>query len=245
MASNFYHEDTPSEIKDAKGLHLITTSTPNGKKVQIMLEELREVYATEFTHTLISLPTNDQKKDWFLKLNPNGRIPVLVDNTKSPPFPVIETSAIMLYLLKQFDSKDTFGFKDELERSQCLQWLLFWHGSGQPIEGQLNWFGKLAPEKDEFAINRFKKETLRIFGVLEIHLSGKYTNEPRQYLAGTGQGKYSIADMGAWPWVSGYDFSGQITEDEMKDFPHLLMWVKRIADRPAVKKGTAKSYQNW
>ncbi|XMA11746.1 hypothetical protein WAI453_004537 [Rhynchosporium graminicola] len=73
MASNFYHEDTPSEIKDAKGLHLITTSTPNGKKVQIMLEELREVYATEFTHTLISLPTNDQKKDWFLKLNPNGR----------------------------------------------------------------------------------------------------------------------------------------------------------------------------
>ncbi|CZS97812.1 related to URE2-nitrogen catabolite repression regulator [Rhynchosporium agropyri] len=236
MASNFYHEDTPSEIKDAKGLHLITTSTPNGKKVQIMLEELREVYATEFTHTLISLPTNDQKKDWFLKLNPNVT-----------PFPVMETSAIMLYLLKQFDSKDTFGFKDELERSQCLQWqdLALIFAQGQPIEGQLNWFGKLAPEKDEFAINRFKKETLRIFGVLEIHLSGKYTNEPRQYLAGTGQGKYSIADMGAWPWVSGYDFSGQINEDEMKDFPHLLMWVKRIADRPAVKKGTAKSYQNW
>jgi len=65
----------------------------------------------------------------------------------------------MLYLLKEYDSKDTFGFKDDLERSQCLQWLFFWHGSGQPIEGQLNWFGKLAPEKDEFAINRFKKET--------------------------------------------------------------------------------------
>jgi len=157
--SNCYHPDTPSEVRDAKGLHLITTSTPNGKKVQIMLEELRVAYGTEFTHTLISIPTNEQKKDWFLKLNPNGRIPVLMDNMKSPPFPVMETSAIMLYLLKEYDSKDTFGFKDDLERSQCLQWLFFWHGSGQPIEGQLNWFGKLAPEKDEFAINRFKKET--------------------------------------------------------------------------------------
>merc|ERR1711964_851096 len=91
--SNCYHPDTPSEVRDAKGLHLITTSTPNGKKVQIMLEELRVAYGTEFTHTLISIPTNEQKKDWFLKLNPNGRIPVLMDNMKSPPFPVMETSA--------------------------------------------------------------------------------------------------------------------------------------------------------
>ncbi|KAG4419973.1 hypothetical protein IFR04_006913 [Cadophora malorum] len=243
--SNCYHPDTPSEVRDAKGLHLITTSTPNGKKVQIMLEELRVAYGTEFTHTLISIPTNEQKKDWFLKLNPNGRIPVLMDNIKSPPFPVMETSAIMLYLLKDYDSKDTFGFKDDLERSQCLQWLFFWHGSGQPIEGQLNWFGKLAPEKDEFAINRFKKETLRVFGVLEIHLSGKFTGEPRDYLAGNGKGKYSVADMGTWPWVSGYDFSGQISEAEMKDFPHLLKWIDRIAERPGVQKGISKSYQNW
>lgn len=74
--------------------------------------------------------TNEQKKDWFLRLNPNGRIPVLVDNTQSPPFPVMETSAELLYLLKFADKDDVFGFKDELERSQALQWLFFWHGSG-------------------------------------------------------------------------------------------------------------------
>ncbi|KAE9367025.1 glutathione S-transferase [Stipitochalara longipes BDJ] len=245
MASNFYHNDTPAEIKNAKGLHLITTSTPNGKKVQIMIEELKALYGTEYTHTLISIPTNDQKKDWFLRLNPNGRIPVLMDNTKSPPFAVMETSAIMLYLLKEYDSKDAFGFKDDLERNQCLQWLFFWHGSGQPIEGQLNYFGKLADQKDQYAINRFKKETLRIFGVLEIHLSGKYTGEMREYLAGKGNGTYSVADIGTWPWVSGYGFSEQISEAEMKEFPHLLKWIDRIAERPAVKSGTAKSWQNW
>ncbi|CZR55982.1 related to URE2-nitrogen catabolite repression regulator [Phialocephala subalpina] len=81
------------------------------------------------------------------------RIPVLVDNTKSPPFPVMETLDVMLYLLKKFDQKDTFGFKDELQRSQCLQWFFFWHDSGRPIEGQLNWFGKLAPQKDKCQIS--------------------------------------------------------------------------------------------
>ncbi|KUJ18771.1 glutathione S-transferase [Mollisia scopiformis] len=245
MSSQFYHKDTPMEVKDAKGLHLLTTSTPNGKKVQIMLEELKETYGTEYTHTLISIPNNTQKEDWFLRLNPNGRIPILVDNTKSPPFPVMETSAVMLYLLKEFDQKDTFGFKDELERNQCLQWLFFWHGSGQPIEGQLNWFGKLASQKDQFAIDRFKKETLRIFGVLELQLSGKYTDEERDYLSGRGRGKYSVADIAAWPWVSGYNFSGQISEDDMKEFPHLLMWIERIGERSAVKKGIAKSWENW
>ncbi|KAH6720927.1 glutathione S-transferase [Leptodontidium sp. MPI-SDFR-AT-0119] len=242
MASNFYLPDTPSEIKYAKGLHLITTSTPNGKKVQIMLEELREAYGTEFTHTLISFRTNDHKKDWFLKLNPNGRIPVIVDNIKSPPFPVMETSAVLLYLIKEFDPKDIFGFKDDLEQSQCLQWLFFWHGSGQPVQGQLNWFGKLAPEKNEFTINLVKKETFRLFGVLEIHLSGKFTGEPREYLAGSGKGKYSVADIGTWPWVSGHDFSGQISEAEMKEFPHLLKWIERISERSAVKKGTGQAW---
>lgn len=145
----------------------------------------------------------------------------------------METSAVMLYLLKEFDKNDVFGFKDEFERSQCLQWLFFWHGSvrsphfvlrwldgdadrcqGQPIEGQLNWFGKLAPQKDQckvldsmsfslltvtiVAIDRFKIETLRIFGVLELQLSGKHTGEEKHYLSGNGKGKYSVADIAAW-----------------------------------------------
>lgn len=91
--------------------------------------------------------TNEQKKDWFLRLDPNGRIPILIDHTQSPPFPVMETSAELLYLLKFADKDDVFGFKDELERSQALQWLFFWHGSGAPYQGQVNHFAKFAKEK--------------------------------------------------------------------------------------------------
>ena len=91
--------------------------------------------------------TNEQKKDWFLRLDPNGRIPILIDHNQSPPFPVMETSAELLYLLKVADKDDVFGFKDELERSQALQWLFFWHGSGAPYQGQVNHFAKFAKEK--------------------------------------------------------------------------------------------------
>lgn len=93
------------------------------------------------------------------------------------------------------------------------------------------------------AIDRFHNETLRVYGVLEIRLSGKYTGEPRDYLAGPGKGKYSVADIGTWPWVKGYEFSG-FTQEEMKQFPHLLKWIARIAERPAVKRGVGEKYQN-
>lgn len=125
MAEHLYIAETPDEVKNAKGLHLITQSTPNGQKVQIMLEELAETYGTQWTTTLINISTNEQKKEWFLRLNPNGRIPVLVDNYRSPPFTVMETSAELLYLLKFADKDDKFGFKDDLERNECLQWLFF------------------------------------------------------------------------------------------------------------------------
>lgn len=92
------------------------------------------------------------------------------------------------------------------------------------------------------AINRFKNETLRVFGVLEIRLSGKYTGEPREYLAGHGKGKYSVADIGTWPWVKGWDFSGAFSKEDMKEFPHLMKWIDRIAERPAVQKGTGDAY---
>lgn len=147
MAEHLYIAETPDEVKNAKGLHLVTQSTPNGQKVQIMLEELAETYGTEWTTTLINISTNEQKKEWFLRLNPNGRIPVLVDNTQSPPFTVMETSAELLYLLKFADKDDKFGFTDELERSECLQWLFFWHGSGAPYQGQVGHFTRAAPEK--------------------------------------------------------------------------------------------------
>jgi len=225
------------------------------------------------------ISTNEQKKDWFLRLNHNGteysvesqiwtnlalgRIPVIVDNTITPPHAVMETSAELLYLLKFADKEDKFGFKDELEKSECLQWLFFWHGSGAPYQGNLGFFNRAAekipcklrykPQHLAFttvtltsltikvAIERFRKETLRVFGVLEIRLSGKYTGEPRDYLAGNGKGKYSIADIGTWTWVKNWQRSGY-TEDEMKAFPHLIMWIGRIAQRPAVRRGIGEKY---
>ena len=147
MADYLYIAETPKDVKEAKGLHLITQSTPNGQATQILLEELADTYGTNWTTTLINISTNEQKKEWFLRLNPNGRIPVLVDNNQSPPFPVIETSAQLLYLLKVYDKEDKFGFKDEFERSQALQWLFFWHGGGAPYQGQVNHFSRAAPEK--------------------------------------------------------------------------------------------------
>ena len=91
------------------------------------------------------------------------------------------------------------------------------------------------------AITRFRNETLRVYGVLEIRLSGKYTGEPREYLAGKGKGKYSVADIGTWPWVKGWEMSG-FTEEDMKPFPHLKEWIARIAARPAVQRGIGDAY---
>ncbi|KAF2209842.1 hypothetical protein CERZMDRAFT_113596 [Cercospora zeae-maydis SCOH1-5] len=241
MAHNLYTGETPADVKNATGLHLITQNTPNGQAVQIFLEELKDAYGTEWTTSVIDISTNEQKKDWFLRLDPNGRIPVLIDNSQSPPFPVHETSAELFYLLKFADKQDKFGFTNDLERNQALQWTFFWHGSGAPYQGQVNHFTRAAPEKLPYAITRFRNETLRVFGVLEIHLSGKFTNEPREYLAGNGKGKYSVADVKTWPWVKNWERSG-FTKEEVEAFPHLLKWIDRIAERPAVQRGIGEAY---
>jgi glutathione S-transferase len=145
-----------------QGLHLITESTPNGKKVQIFLEELKDVYGTSWQTSLIDLETDEQKEDWFLRLNPNGksslpsplyilnllgRIPILIDNTQTPPFPIMESSAELLYLAENFDKDHIFGFDNAREHSEVIQWLFFWQASGQPNQSQNNHFKKSAPEK--------------------------------------------------------------------------------------------------
>ncbi|RYO91148.1 hypothetical protein DL764_008316 [Monosporascus ibericus] len=242
MAEHLYIAETPKEVSSAKGLHLITQNTPNGQATQILLEELADAYGTSWGTTLINISTGEQKKEWFLRLNPNGRIPVLVDNAQHPPFPVFETSAQLLYLLKFYDPEDRFGFKDELERSEALQWLFFWHGGGAPYQGQVNHFSRAAPERIEYALNRFRNETLRVFGVLEIQLSGVYRGgEPKDYLAGKGKGKYSVADIKTWAWVKGWKRSG-FTEEEVGKFPNLLKWIDRIAARDAVQRGIGEKY---
>ncbi|THV48170.1 hypothetical protein BGAL_0264g00130 [Botrytis galanthina] len=239
----FYTDSTPEAVKNATGLHLITEATPNGKKVQIMLEELKDVYGLEWTTSLIDLETDEQKEDWFLRLNPNGRIPLLLDNTLTRPFPVMESSAELLYLSDNFDKDNVFGFDNKREHSEAVQWLFFWQASGQPNQGQNNHFSKSAPEKIPYAISRFKTETLRIYNVLELRLSGHYTAIPRQYLAGAGKGKYSIADIGTWPWVRSWKYAG-FTDEEMASFPYLLQWIARIADRPAVQRGISDFYDS-
>ena len=107
-------------------------------------------------------------------------------------------------------------------------------------QGQVTHFTKVAPEKIPYAINRFKNEVLRVWGVLEIQLSGKYTGEAKEYLAGKGKGKYSVADMKTWPWVKGWNRSFE--ESDMKAFPHLMKWIDRIAARPAVQRGIGSDY---
>ncbi|KAF2006169.1 glutathione S-transferas-like protein [Amniculicola lignicola CBS 123094] len=240
MTSPMYTDQTPADVKNAKAVHLLTENTPNGQKVQIFLEELADVYGTEWTTTLIDCSTNEQKKDWFLRLNPNGRIPVIIDNTQSPPHSVMETSAELLYLLK-FDTDHHFSFKGDVDQSELLQWLFFWHGSGAPYQGNLGFFRR-AQEQNPFAINRFRKETYRVFNVLELQLSGKYHGQPKDFLAGKGKGQYSVADIGTWAWVKNWPGSGY-TDEEMKDFPHLVKWIERIAERPAVQRGIGPKFK--
>ncbi|KAI9618994.1 hypothetical protein KEM48_006464 [Puccinia striiformis f. sp. tritici PST-130] len=179
---------------EQKDLHLLTMSTPNGKKVQIALEELKLIYDISFSHEIIDIRTNEQKSEEFLKLNPNGRIPALIDNKckalndSSAPFTVMESAAILLYLAKKVDKNHVFGFEDDLERSEALQWLFFGMAGVGPMQGQLNHFTRYAPEKLPYAVKRYHDETLRLYGVLEIQLSGKYTGIKKKYLAGKGEG---------------------------------------------------------
>ncbi len=241
MGSSLYISDTPADVREAKGLHLLTQSTPNGQKVQILLEELALTYGTAWTTTLMDISSKEQKKEWYLRLNPNGRIPTIIDNSTTRPFPVMETSAELLFLADKYDSNGLFVFQTSLrEHSQMLQWLFFWHGSGAPYQAQLGYFRR-ASEQMPLAIERFRNETLRVFEVLELQLSGKFAGAPRKFLAGESPGKYSLADIGTWTWVSKWKLSG-LTETEMEAFPHLKGWIGRIAKRPAVRTATGDKY---
>ncbi|PYH66416.1 glutathione S-transferase family protein [Aspergillus vadensis CBS 113365] len=238
---------TPPRIKNTKGLHLLTTSTPNGKKVQILLEELRDKYGLQWTTTLIDLDTDEQKQPWFLALNPNGKIPLLIDtnnNNSSTPITVMESSAILIYLVETYDPNHHFSFSSAVDKSQLLQWLFFWSASGQPQQAGLNHFKRFAGVVDSYAIEKFKTETLRIYNVLELHLSNSLAGgdgEAREYLVGEGRGKYSIADINAYAWIRAWKRM-TITEEEMGRFPVLRRWVERIEGRPAVGRGVGEGY---
>jgi len=213
---------------------LYTAPTPNGLKVSVLLEELRAVYgsAVDYDVHKIDISKNTQKEPWFIKLNPNGRIPVLVDRSRNN-FAVFETAAILLYLEKHYDKEKRFVFDEESqpdEFSEMLQWIFFAHGGVGPMQGQANHFNRYAPESIPYAKKRYIDETKRLYGVMEIRLAN------RDYLAGPGRGTYSIADINVFPWVRRYEFAGIESVDE---FPNLKAWIERVNSRETVKAGLA------
>ena len=196
-------------------IDLYTAATPNGRKVSIMLEELGAGYTV---HSL-DLSRFEHKEPWFVEINPNGKIPAIVDNDCGTR--VFESGAILIYLADKFGNfVPPVG---DGRRTTCIQWLMFQMSAVGPMQGQLNVFLKYAPEKIPYAIRRYTEETKRIYSVLDTRLS------KAEYLAG----EYSIADIATWPWVNAYDW----VRMDLEDFPHLARWRAEVGERPAVLKG--------
>src|SRR5215470_15936287 len=178
-------------------IDLYTAPTPNGWKASITLEELGIPYEVH----IINLMAGDQKKPEYLKLNPNGRIPTIVDRD-ADNFAVFESGAILIYLAEK---AGRLLPADARGRSLVIQWLMFQMGGIGPMMGQANVFFRYFPEKIQPAIDRYQREVTRLFRVLDQQLAG------HEYIAGD----YSIADMALWPWVSGHDWSG-VSVDEFR-----------------------------
>ncbi|MBL8552458.1 MAG: glutathione S-transferase N-terminal domain-containing protein [Hyphomonadaceae bacterium] len=199
-------------------IDLYTSETPNGWKVSIALEEMELPY--EVHH--LRLSKQEQKADWYLKLNPNGRIPTIVDS-EANNFAVFESGAILLYLAEK---TKTFMPRTRKGKSIVTQWLMFQMGGIGPMMGQANVFYRYAPEKIPYAIDRYQREVRRLLEVLDRRLSKV------EYLAGK---EYSIADMATWPWARGHDWSG-VSIDGLDS---LKRWIEAIRARPAVIRGMA------
>ncbi|MFP6746349.1 MAG: glutathione S-transferase N-terminal domain-containing protein [Alphaproteobacteria bacterium] len=197
-------------------IDLYTAATPNGAKASVTLEELGLPYAVH----PVKLSDGDQRAESFLAMNPNGRIPVIVDR-EADDFVVFESGAIMVYLAEKTGRLLPSDVKG---RSMVMQWLMFQMGGIGPMMGQANVFYRYFPEKIQPAIDRYQKETRRLFEVLERGLVD------REYLAGD----YSIADIANWCWVRTHKWSGV----EVDGLPNLQAWMDRLAARPACQKGT-------
>jgi glutathione S-transferase/GST-like protein len=196
-------------------IELFTAATPNGWKASITLEEL----GLPYTVRKISFDKKEQKEPWFLQINPNGRIPAIIDHDEGD-FAVFESGAIMIYLAEK---AGRLLPRDAKGRSLVIQWLMFQMGGIGPMMGQANVFYRYAPERIPYAIDRYQREVRRLLEVLEGRLAG------REYLAGD----YSIADIANWSWVRGYKWSGV----SIDGLPNLKRWLDAIAERPAVQRG--------
>lgn len=196
-------------------IRLYTASTPNGWKASIMLEEVGLPYSVH----PIRLGEGDQKKPEYLRLNPNGRIPTIVDEDDGG-FAVFESGAILIYLAEKTGRLLPSSPKS---RSTVVQWLMLQMGGVGPMQGQANVFFRYFPEKLPTVINRYQNETKRLYSVLDFRL------RDHEYLAG----EYSIADIAHWSWVRIHDWAGVAVDD----LPNLRRWMAVMADKPACRRG--------
>ncbi len=196
-------------------IDLYTAATPNGHKVSIALEEL----GLPYTLQVLDLAKGEQKTPAFLAINPNGRIPAIVDH-EAGGFAVFESGAILIYLAEK---TGRLMPSDVQGRSRVLQWLMFQMGGVGPMMGQANVFFRYFPEKIQPAIDRYQGESKRLLAVLDGQL------KDHEYLAGD----YSIADIANWAWVRTHRWSGV----DVSDLPHLRRWMDAIRQRPAVQRG--------
>ena len=213
-----------------KDLQLYSLATPNGQKAGIMLEELLElgIEGAAYDAHLIRIGKGDQFGSGFVEINPNSKIPALLDQSASPPVRVFESGSILVYLAEKFG---TLLAGEGQERTEALNWLFWQVGSGPLVGGGFGHFYKFREEKLEYPINRFAMETKRQLDVLDRHLADS------PYLAGD---SYTIADIATWPWY------GRLALGELYDagtfldvarYEHVIRWARAIAARPAVERG--------
>lgn len=197
--------------------------TPNGHKVHIMLEECGLRLGHDWLAHPVNIGSGDQFKPEFLKISPNNKIPAMVDpnGPDGKPMALFESGAILLYLAAKTGK---FLPKSARAKFEVLQWLMFQMGGVGPMLGQAHHFRIYAPEKIEYAINRYTNEAKRIYGVLDKRLTTS------KFIAGS---TYSIADIAIFPWLRSWQNQGI----DWADYPHLKTWFDKIADRPAVKRG--------
>lgn len=212
------------------GFQLYSLATPNGQKVTIMLEELLAagVSNAEYDAWLINIGEGDQFSSGFVDVNPNSKIPALVDTTTTPETKLFESGSILMYLADKFDM---FIPKEPHEKVECMNWLFWQVGSAPYLGGGFGHFYSYAPYPMEYPINRFTMETKRQLDVLDKHLANN------EYMAGS---EYSIADIAIWPWYGNlvlgnlYDAA---TFLKVHEYQHLLNWAQKIEHRAAVKRG--------
>ena len=209
---------------------LYSLATPNGVKVTVMLEELLAAGHTgaEYDAWLIRINEGEQFGSGFVAVNPNSKIPALMDRSGPVPFRVFESGAILLHLANKFNA---FMPSDPIAKAECLSWLFWQMGSAPYLGGGFGHFYAYAPYKMEYPINRFAMEVKRQMDVLDKRLANN------RYLAGD---EYTIADIAVWPWYGNLAMGIQYDAGEflqVQDYTHVQRWTKEIAQRPAAQRG--------